>query len=240
MNKALSSSLAALCPMRTLVPLFGLGLVLAALSGCASVRPTGTASPTLDSLRSETATLRARLRRLRDSLEMRTDVASGQYYRDLRVLRDRLNRLTYEARTLRDGGQTVRVLSVDVLFEPATATLTDAGADRLQGVVAHLQAAYPNRTVWVEGHASDTPLSASLRERFASNWELSAARATAVVRQLAEAEGLAPNQFVAVAYGGTDPVASNKTARGRRRNRRVRIAVLPPPRDYSRPFETSW
>ncbi|PSQ68649.1 MAG: hypothetical protein BRD26_07865, partial [Bacteroidetes bacterium QH_1_64_81] len=64
--------------------------------------------------------------------------------------------------------------------------------------------------------------------------------ATTVVRHLIENSDVGPAQFVAVSYGATDPVASNETARGRRRNRRVRIAVLPPPRDYSRPFETSW
>ncbi|PSQ81152.1 MAG: hypothetical protein BRD41_03380, partial [Bacteroidetes bacterium QS_1_63_11] len=75
----------------------------------------------MDSLQAETATLRARLRQLRDSLQFRDDVATGQYDRDLRVLQDQLNRLTYEARTLRDGGQTVRVLPADSLFEPGTA-----------------------------------------------------------------------------------------------------------------------
>jgi chemotaxis protein MotB len=167
-------------------------------------------------------------------------VQTGQYYRDLRVLNDRLNRLTYEVRTLRDGGQTVRVLSADALFEPATATLTSAGAEQLQTVVARLQTAYPRRTIRVEGHASDTPLSEELQKQFASNWELSAARATTVVRHLISESDLDPTQFVAVSYGATDPVASNETARGRRRNRRVRIAVLPSPRDYSRPFETAW
>jgi chemotaxis protein MotB len=52
--------------------------------------------------------------------------------------------------------------------------------------------------------------------------------------------GIDAAQFVAVGYGATDPVASNETRAGRKRNRRVRIAVLPTPRDYARPFEMSW
>jgi len=226
--------------MRHLALLFGSGLAVLLLGGCATAQFGGNSSSRLDSLRAENATLRAQLRRAEDSLDFREDVQTGQYYRDLRVLNDRLNRLTYEVRTLRDGGQTVRVLSADALFEPATATLTSAGAEQLQTVIARLQAAYPRRTIRVEGHASDTPLGEELQKQFASNWELSAARATTVVRHLISESGLDPTQFIAVSYGATDPVASNETARGRRRNRRVRIAVLPSPRDYSRPFETAW
>ena len=228
--------------MRWLPPLAGLAAALAALAGCTATLPP-TSSPTaarVDSLQAETATLRARLRQLRDSLQLRDDVATGQYDRDLRILQDQLNRLTYEARTLRDGGQTVRVLPADSLFEPGTATLTPVGKTRLRAVLAHLRAAYPGRTVRVEGHSDDTPLSDELQEQYSTNWELASARATAVVRHLTANSDLDPTQFLAVSYGATDPVASNQTARGRRRNRRVRIAVLPPPRDYSRPFETSW
>jgi len=225
--------------MRRFSLLLGLAVALTLPTGCAPTPVTSSASR-LDSLRSENAALRARLRRVEDSLALRSDVSTGQYYRDLRILRDRLNRLTYEVRTLRDGGRTVRVLSADSLFKLGTATLTSAGAARLADAISHLQVAYPTRTIRVEGHTSSTSLSEEMQTRFASNWELSCARATAVVRHLIENSDLASDQFVAVGYGAMDPVASNKTARGRRRNRRVRIAVLPPPRDYSRPFETSW
>ncbi len=226
--------------MRRIILLVGLVLALTAVAGCARVPLSTAPSPRIDSLRSESATLRAQLRQLEDSLRLHDDVETGQYFRDLRVLRDRLNRLTYEARTLRSGGRTVRVLPADSLFEPGTATLTPAGKRRLRAVRSHLQAAYPSRTVRVEGHSDDTPLSNELQKQFPTNWELASARATTVVRHLIENSGLDPVQFLAVSYGSTDPVASNETAEGRRRNRRVRIAVLPPPRDYSRPFETSW
>ncbi len=226
--------------MRRLAPLIGLVLALVVLSGCASVQLGSPPPSDLDSLRAENAALRAQIRQVEDSLERHNDVQTGQYYRDLRVLNDRLNRLTYEVRTLRDGGQTVLVMSADALFEVGTATLTSAGAKRLQSVISHLQTTYPTRTIRVEGHTSNTPLSDELQKKFASNWELSAARATTVVRHLIENSDLDPAQFVAVGYGATDPVASNETAQGRRRNRRVRIAVLPPSREYSRPFETSW
>ena len=226
--------------MRVLLCSVGLALALVLGAGCVTTQPSGPVLSRLDSLQAENATLRSRLRRVEDTLRLREDVATGQYYRDLRVLRDQMNRLTYEVRMLRQGGRTVRVLPADSLFEAGTATLTEAGERRLQATMGYLETVYPSRSIRVEGHADDTPLSDALQEQFASNWELSAARATAVVRYLVAQSDLRPPQFAALAYGETDPVASNATAQGRRRNRRVRIAVLPPPRDYSRPVDTAW
>lgn len=223
-------------------PLLTAAVCLALLSGCTSssqpLRPVSTAAP--DSLRAENARLRDQNRALRDSLEFHQDLESGQYYRDLRALEDRLNRLSYEVRLLRDGGLTVTTLSTDSLFEPGGATLSTAGTDRLEALARQLQSTYPDRTVRVEGHADDRALSDAMQEQFPSNWELSSARATAVVRRLIDLTDLDRSQFVAVGYGAARPRASNDTAMGRRRNRRVRVAVLPLPRDYSRPFQTTW
>lgn len=226
--------------MRSLLALGSAILLGLAASACAVTSPAGGTTSLVDSLRSENATLRTRVRALEDSLQFREGLDTGRYYRELRTLRDRLNRLTYEVRSLRSGGQTVTVLPADSLFEPATATLTPAGAERLRSLARRLQTTYPGRTIRVEGHADPTPLSEALRERFPSNWELSCARATAVVRHLLEQSDLNPSQFAAAGYGATRPVASNETAAGRRQNRRVRVTVLPSPQEDSRPFETAW
>jgi chemotaxis protein MotB len=219
--------------------LLSVGL-LSLLLGCTATQgPRGDGAP-LDSLRAENARLRDVTRALRDSLRLRRDVETGQYYRDLRVLRDRLTRLTYEVRLLQDGGLTVSVLPVDSLFKPGTTALDSSGARRLRALARQLQRTYPDRVVRVEGHADNTPLGESLRERYASNWALSCARASAVVQRLIKLTTLDRGQFAAVGYGASRPRASNETAGGRRRNRRVRIAVLPPPRNYAHPFEASW
>ena len=224
--------------MRLLLPL-GVAALFCSLVGCAGGGSIGSGSAPLDSLRSENARLRAENRALRDSLRFRRDLDTGQYYRERRTLQDQLNRLSYEARLLRNGGLTVAVLSVDALFAGADSLGAD-GRARLDSVAQQLQRTYPNRTVRVEGHADNAPLTGRLKARFGSNWELSAARATTVLRALLDRTALAPDQFVAVGYGAGRPRAANDTAAGRRRNRRVRIAVLPLPKDYARPFEMSW
>jgi chemotaxis protein MotB len=225
-----------------LSPVLALALLLG-LGACTSVQvPTGDGdgASLLDSLRAENVRLRDQNRSLRDSLRFRADVETGQYYRDLRTLQDRLTRLSYEVRLLREGGLTVAVLPADSLFATAADSLSAAGTERLRALSRQLQAAYPDRTVRVEGHADSAPLGASLRARYASNWGLSTARATTVVRRLIALTDLDRSQFVAVGYGASRPRASNDTAAGRRRNRRVRVAVLPLPQTYSRPFEVSW
>lgn len=217
-------------------------LVVACLAvGCSKPHTSiGRTDRSPDTLRAENARLRAQNRALRDSLQFRRDIGSGQYSRKMRTLEDHLARLTYELRLLRQGGITVRVLSTDSLFEPASTTLRPEGEDSLRALAQQLERTYPNRQVRVEGHTDDRPLSDSLQEQFATNWELSTGRATTVVRMLLEMTSLAPRQFAAVGYGSSRPRASNETPAGRRRNRRVRVGVLPVPREYTQPYQTRW
>ena len=226
--------------MRTFSLLALVGLLLLG-SGCASLNlsPTETDGEP-ESLRAQNERLRTEIRLLRDSLQTADDVATGRFYRDLRVLHNRIDRLTYELSLLREGGQTFASISADELFQPASATLSNAGKARLDELGARLMETYPERRLRIEGHADDTPLSAEMQEQFPSNWELSAARASAVARYLIDTLELPPERFVIVGFGATEPIASNDTASGRRQNRRVRIAVLPTPRDFSRPLDTSW
>ena len=78
-----------------------------------------------------------------------------------------------------------------------------------------------DNAVKVEGFTDNQPISTS---RFPSNWELSAARAAAMVRMLVM-EGIEPERLAAVGYGQYQPVARNDTEEGRRRNRRVVLLI---------------
>ncbi len=122
-------------------------------------------------------------------------------------------------------GETVEVLLADVYFESGSADLTEDGKSRLAQLARRLDRDYGGRRIRVEGHTDSQRIGPSIAERFPTNWELSTARATAVVRFL-EAEGMASNRLEATGLASHEPVADNGSAEGRARNRRVRVAAL--------------
>jgi chemotaxis protein MotB len=78
------------------------------------------------------------------------------------------------------------------------------------------------KVIRVEGHTDNVPASGSA---FASNWELSSARALAVVRFLQE-QGVDPTKLAAAGYGEFQPIGSNDTPEGRSLNRRIEIVLV--------------
>ncbi|HEX6989554.1 MAG TPA: flagellar motor protein MotB [Bacillota bacterium] len=90
--------------------------------------------------------------------------------------------------------------------------------DRIAEVIRRI----PNH-VRVEGHTDDRPIHTL---RFPTNWELSTARATAVIRHFIERYGLDPGRLSAAGYGEYRPIADNATPEGRQQNRRVDIVIL--------------
>lgn len=124
-------------------------------------------------------------------------------------------------------GETVTVLLTDLYFESGSAKLTPDGVTRLAEVAATIEERYPTHHIRVEGHTDSNPIGLSLKATYPSNWELSGARAAAVVRHFQWTHEMDPDRFEVIGYGHYRPVASNSTEEGRRQNRRVRIAVLP-------------
>lgn len=106
-----------------------------------------------------------------------------------------------------------------VLFTPASAELSPGGQRLLQGLAALLKR-HPG-AILVEGHADSRPITTGV---YPSNWELSAARASSVVRYLIE-QGLDAERLRALGYGDTKPKADNATAEGRAANRRVSLVL---------------
>jgi len=123
------------------------------------------------------------------------------------------------------GKLTVNIVD-RVLFDSGEATLKPEGEAILQKV-AKVLSQHTNRLVHVAGHTDNVPMRISAKSRYASNWELSTARATSAVRFLAETAGMDPMRLGAIGYGEFHPVASNDTPEGRARNRRIEIVVLP-------------
>ena len=112
-------------------------------------------------------------------------------------------------------------VSGNLLFASGRADLRP-DAVRVLRSVANVLRDLPN-PVRVEGYTDDVPPSGT---GYPTNWDLSGARAVAVVRYLTEIEGLQPSRFSAVAFSQYQPVAPNNSARDRAKNRRSEIVIL--------------
>ncbi|MEI7528302.1 MAG: OmpA family protein [Elusimicrobiota bacterium] len=111
-------------------------------------------------------------------------------------------------------------IAAPVLFASGRAALGASSAEVL-GAVARVIGRLPNDII-VEGHTDSVPIRSG---DYGTNWELSAARANAVVELLASKYAIPQERMVAAAYGEYRPVASNATAEGRAHNRRIEIIV---------------
>ncbi len=123
------------------------------------------------------------------------------------------------------GKLTVNILD-RVMFDSGEAILKPAGESVMRKVAAIL-AGHPQLKIHVIGHTDNVPIRPEARNRFASNWELSTARALAAVHFLTEKAGVDPRRVGAIGYGEYRPLADNATAEGRARNRRIAITILP-------------
>ncbi|WP_043526974.1 OmpA/MotB family protein [Litchfieldella xinjiangensis] len=118
-------------------------------------------------------------------------------------------------------GVTLRIAD-HLLFPSGSADLTRQGREVLDGLIVPLNQ-FEGR-ISVEGHSDDVPIATA---RFPSNWELSSARAIAVLRFLAEV-GLDASRLRAIGYADTLPLEANATPEGRSANRRVELVLHEP------------
>jgi chemotaxis protein MotB len=119
------------------------------------------------------------------------------------------------------------VFQGEVLFAPGSAELSDAGLRQLRdlaGVLSEVTPLIPADVAWVmrvDGHADRTPIRSA---RFASNWELAAARAIAVA-QILIAEGLPANRVAATSFGDAQPIDAGDSPQALARNRRIELRM---------------
>ncbi|TFW32066.1 flagellar motor protein MotD [Massilia horti] len=111
-------------------------------------------------------------------------------------------------------------INASVLFDSGDAALTGESKEALRAVAQLLKD--DTHAIRVEGHTDNVPIS---NARYPSNWELSAVRASSVVRLFIEG-GVAEGRLTAVGNGANQPVAPNNDDAGRSRNRRVAIMIL--------------
>ncbi len=121
---------------------------------------------------------------------------------------------------VRRGNELVLRLDATVLFDSGEVDVREAARPVLKAMAAELN----ERDVLlrVEGHTDDVPIT---NARYRSNWDLSTARATSAVVELATAGGMDPKRLAAMGYAEYQPIAPNDSPEGRTQNRRVDFVV---------------
>ena len=122
------------------------------------------------------------------------------------------------------GKLTVDVLD-KILFASGEAEVKPEGLAVLQRVIDILKNV-KDKAIRIEGHTDNVKIGGALARKYATNWELSAARAINVTRYL-QKQGIDPALLASVAYGEYKPIADNSTSEGRAKNRRIAIILQP-------------
>ncbi len=167
----------------------------------------------LKRLEEEKAAKEAEIKRLTGTYEhlaasLRSEIAKGDI--KIKQVRDRLT-----------------INMVDrILFDSGSAKIKPVGL-KVMKQVAEVLKNVGDKQIRIEGHTDNVPIGVGLKDRFASNWELSTARATSVVRFLIDDGGVAPEHLTAAGHADTQPVAHNDSEEGRSQNRRIEIALYP-------------
>jgi chemotaxis protein MotB len=125
--------------------------------------------------------------------------------------------------------QTENALSItfldSVFFAEGSADISSDGMKSLDKIITPLKNLH-DKFIRVEGYADDLPINENYRWKYPSNWELSTARASAIVRYL-QSKGIDPGIMKAAGYGKFNPVTSNSTEEGRAKNRRIVVELIP-------------
>jgi chemotaxis protein MotB len=122
---------------------------------------------------------------------------------------------------IRDSRGLVVSLPESATFPPASTEVTDGARELIARVAAIIAAS--GHSMRIEGHTDNVPIRT---QKFRSNWELSTARASAVIAFVIETQAFDPVRLSAAGYGEFHPRAANDSAENRARNRRVDIVIL--------------
>jgi len=123
-----------------------------------------------------------------------------------------------------EGKLTVNLVEA-ILFDSGKAEIKPDGLVVL-GKVTEILKTVNDKSIRIEGHTDNVPISGPLTQRYQTNWELSAARAINVARYL-QKQAIDPAHLSAAAFGEFKPVADNATPEGRAKNRRIEIVLVP-------------
>jgi chemotaxis protein MotB len=122
------------------------------------------------------------------------------------------------------GQLSVRMLD-KIVFKSGSANILPQGMEVLDKLADAIKDT--TDTIRVEGHTDDTPISDKLKVKYPSNWELSAARASAVARYFETKHFINPKRLESLGFSMYRPVAPNDSEENKQRNRRVEIVLKP-------------
>jgi chemotaxis protein MotB len=175
-----------------------------------------------DSLRASEAELQKQMAELQ-AKEMQVQEQSTAFQQMQEAMKAEVDAKTVTIQEL-EGKLTVSLVEA-ILFDSGKAVVKKDGQAALKKVAEVLRNSKDQEIV-VAGHTDNVPITSKLAEKYPTNWELSAARAIAVVKLL-EADGVDPKMLVAAGLGEFRPVADNATPDGRAKNRRMEIILMP-------------
>ena len=176
----------------------------------------------------------AKIKTLGESLAQ-TEKGGQQAQEIINRLKQENEKITAEISDLQvsvkeEKGKLIITMLDKILFDSGKADIKEKAKPTLDKLGKILKE-YGDREVLIEGHTDNDPISTPL---FPSNWELSARRATIVLRYFVEGHKISPKRISAAGYGEYRPVDSNATIKGKANNRRVEVILLPQEFDIER------
>lgn len=200
------------------------------LIGIAGMLAVGTGCAELKRLRKENQQLNEDVSRLQQE---NADLSSKASRYESELSRLENSRRELEAK-LKGTGATVRIkngavsvlLPGAVLFDPGQTTLRPQSKVTLRKIAGILKTEASAEIVRIEGHTDNDPI-VKQKDKYKSNWELSAARAAAVLHYMVEECGVSPTRVYIAGFGQHQPIADNRSKTGKAKNRRVEFVIVP-------------
>lgn len=177
-----------------------------------------------DSLSREIGKLQAKSGELSTDKEQELQKVKGTYEALLKEMKQEIDK--GDIKITRAVDRLSVNLVEKILFDSGEAELKPEGLKIIKRVGDILKG-ISDKQIRVEGHTDNVKIGARIKDKYPTNWELSTARATNVVRHLQDKVRIKSKQLSAAGFADSKPVATNKTPEGKAQNRRIEIVLLP-------------
>jgi len=200
--------------------------VLFTVSGCASTELKQENSDLKQQVQAEEQALKDYADKLRAASKMSEEERARHQAEMTNMQRD-LNKVLNEKQGVVKKLEDLTIIEMQqsVLFASGQAELSQNGQSIVKSISTEFNK-YNGYHMRVEGHTDSMPIHAKLKQRYSSNWELSAARAASVVKYMTFGLGVSDKSLSIAGYADNRPVANNETEEGRAQNRRIRVVVF--------------